>query len=367
MTVRAFAAVYAASAREFLRDKITVIVNLLFPALLAVFFGLLFSGSGGGPARLSVGAVLPQGGVVGEAFRSALSEAEAAGAVAVTYGVNPEEAARLVARGKLDLALVIGEEADARRLPIAVTAVYDPARQMFSGAAASFVRGLVSGVERVLQGSQPMFVVEERAAVPKRRLRMADFYVPSVLALSFLYLGLFGTALPLVDLRERKVLRRLGLTPLPRAVLLASQVAWRVTVAVGQAVVFVLIGVALFRVPVGHDWPGLAAFVLLGALTFVAMGYFMAAVSRSQESAAALLQLVNLPMTMLSGTMFPADALPPLFRNVVKVMPLTYLGDGIRQTMVGFAPLFPLWTDFAVLAGWLAVFAVGGALLFRWE
>jgi ABC-2 type transport system permease protein len=72
-------------------------------------------------------------------------------------------------------------------------------------------------------------------------------------------------------------------------------------------------------------------------------------------------------MMFLSGSLFPVEALPAFLKPVVNVMPLTYLTDALGQLMVGASPLHPLWLDFAVLGGWLAVFMVLGVKFWRWE
>jgi ABC-2 type transport system permease protein len=79
------------------------------------------------------------------------------------------------------------------------------------------------------------------------------------------------------------------------------------------------------------------------------------------------IQIVNMPMMMLSGSLFSVEMLPAYFRPVVAIMPLTYLSDALRQLMVGATPLYPLWVDFAVLGGWLLIFLILTVKLWRWE
>lgn len=72
-------------------------------------------------------------------------------------------------------------------------------------------------------------------------------------------------------------------------------------------------------------------------------------------------------MMMLSGSIFSTDFLPRFFKPVVAIMPLTYLSDLLRQTMVGATPLYSPGLDFAVLGGWLVVLLVLAVKLWRWE
>ena len=82
---------------------------------------------------------------------------------------------------------------------------------------------------------------------------------------------------------------------------------------------------------------------------------------------AAVAQIVNFPMMMLSGSLFAVESLPAPFKAVAAMMPLTYLSDALRQIMVGAPPLHPLWVDFGVLGGWLVVLLVLAVVFWRWE
>jgi ABC-2 type transport system permease protein len=185
--------------------------------------------------------------------------------------------------------------------------------------------------------------------------------------MSLMQLGIFSTAPALVALREQQVLRRLGATPLPRATLLAAQVAYRLTVAAVQAFVLLAVGSFAFGVNILGSPALLAGLILLGALLFVSAGYLVAGLANTQDSANGLAQVISFAMLMLSGLFFPLEILPAWVRPVARLLPLTYLADALRQVMVGGTPLFPLATDALVLAGWLAAVCVLAIRYFRWE
>jgi ABC-2 type transport system permease protein len=188
-----------------------------------------------------------------------------------------------------------------------------------------------------------------------------------MLGIALLWLGLFGTALPLLQQRTGQVLRRLSVTPLRPATMLAAQVGWRVTVGLLQAGLFLLVGYFAFGVGIQGNKLLFVGAVALGALVFVSLGYMLAGLSSSEEALMAVTQAVNFPMMFLSGSLFPVETLPVFFKPVVNVLPLTYLADALGQLMVGASPLHPLWLDFAVLGGWLVLFVVLGIKFWRWE
>jgi len=108
-------------------------------------------------------------------------------------------------------------------------------------------------------------------------------------------------------------------------------------------------------------------FILLGALTFLAIGYLIASYARTEESANALTSVVQFPLMFLSGIFFPISFMPDWLQPVAAIMPLTYLGDALRQTMVGGSAYAPLPIDALVLGIWLAASFLLSARFFRWQ
>ena len=111
----------------------------------------------------------------------------------------------------------------------------------------------------------------------------------------------------------------------------------------------------------------IAALVLLGATAFIALGYVIASFARTEDAANGMTSVVQFPLMFLSGTFFPIDEMPEVLRAVARVMPLTYLSDALRQTMVGGAAFSPLWVCFAVLAAFLLACLAISARFFRWQ
>ena len=98
-----------------------------------------------------------------------------------------------------------------------------------------------------------------------------------------------------------------------------------------------------------------AAFVILGALTFLSLGYVIASFAKTEDAANGMTSVVQFPMMFLSGMFFPIDQMPQFLQVVARLIPLTYLADALRQVMVGGAAFAPLWVCVAVLLGWLVV------------
>jgi ABC-2 type transport system permease protein len=107
--------------------------------------------------------------------------------------------------------------------------------------------------------------------------------------------------------------------------------------------------------------------VLLGTLAFVTLGYLAVSRARTVEGAMPIVQILQFPMLFLGGIFFPVEFMPDFMRPIVTAIPVTYLGDALRQVMVDATPLHSLTTDVAVLAAWFAGCLLLATRLFHWE
>jgi len=198
-------------------------------------------------------------------------------------------------------------------------------------------------------------------------LRSIDLHLSGLLGVAMIWKGLFSTTAKVGELRQRQVLRRLCLTPLAPVTFLAGHVAWSLTVGLLQAALFVLVGRVAYGVRIAGSGVLFWAAVAMGSLVSTALGYCLANLFTSADAGAVAIQLINFPMIMLSGSLFAIETLPAAFRPLSAVMPLTYLNDALRQTMVGAPPLHALGVDFAILGGWLLGLLALAIARWRWE
>ncbi len=201
-----------------------------------------------------------------------------------------------------------------------------------------------------------------------------NFVVAGILATAIMWLGIFA-AIPLVQQREQQVLRRFAATPLSRSTLVSAQVVARLIVGLIQAVFILAVARIFFGVPIGATVGGSAPvglivvglLVLLGALSFVAIGYAVAALSSTQHGAHAWAQLLSMPMLLLAGVFFPVAVMPGFLHPLIAILPLTYLADAFRQTAVQGQSFAPLPVDFGVIGAWILVPIAIAVRYFRWS
>ncbi|MBN1439467.1 MAG: ABC transporter permease [Anaerolineales bacterium] len=335
--------------------------TIAFPVFFILLFGVIFSG--GGDSSYRVGVADEDRTRIGSALAQAFGKVEILG---VIEG-SPDDLLEKLKRGELNEIVVIPEGVSAAVMlgkTADIRVHYNPSNQVTAQVLLTVVDKVLGGVGQGLAGRTALFAVRMET-ITASSLRTIDFLVPGILATAIMRLGIFATTPPLAQLREQQVLRRLGATPFTRTMLLAAQVAPRITIGLAQTGLIILVGILVFQVRIVGNLLYLAGFVVLGALSFVCLGYFMSTWGKTQEGINGASQFINFPMMFLSGLFFPVDSMPRWILPVVDAMPLSYLTDGFRQIMVGGTPLHPLGTDLLVLMAWLVICAVLAVKFFR--
>jgi ABC-2 type transport system permease protein len=214
-------------------------------------------------------------------------------------------------------------------------------------------------------GATPVAISTQ--GIQGRNINYVDFLVPGVLAMSIMNGGIVGLSAAFVTMRERGVLRRIKVTPFPLIGFITARVATQLLVALCQVAILFGLAKLIFNLDIVGSLLEVVVLIFLGSLAFLTIGFFVAGVSRKQESATALAQLISFPMLFLSGVFFPLDQEPTWLQYLAKVLPLTYLVDGLRQVMVYGASLANLWGDLLALVLTTAIGLALAVRFFRWE
>ena len=327
-----------------------------------ILFGSIFSG---GASERNIGFADLDGSAASAQLKTAFASAPN---MKIADGSETDLLERM-RKGELTTVIVVpsgyGQIVAAKTQPATVTVYTDPSQSQADGSTRQLVGYILSAVNQIASG-QPPAVTPSFQPIQTNDLTFISYLVPSILGMSLMQVGIFAS-IPLVADREKLILKRLQATPLRRWQLVGSNVLMRLLIAVFQTAIIVGVGSALYHVQIAGSWLLIGALVLLGSLTFIALGYVIASFAKTEEAANGMTSVVQFPLMFLSGTFFPIDAMPEALRMVARAMPLTYLGDALRQVMVAGTPFSPLWVCFAVLAGWLVVCFAIAARYFRWQ
>jgi ABC-2 type transport system permease protein len=329
--------------REFLREPEAVFLVFAFPVIMTCALGIAFRARGAEPV---IAGVVEQAGA--EAVVRAL---EAAGGFTVRR-IPPAELERAVRDGRAPVVVVPGTppvygfdlaraESQVARLAV------DAALQRAAGRADAFV-----------PVAQPVQAVGSR---------YIDWLVPGLLGMNIMSTGLWGVGFSIVQSRTKKLLKRLVATPMSKAHYLLSHVLSRLMFLALEVVVIVGFAWLVFDVRVHGALWALAALALLGALALRGLGLLLASRARTIEAVSGLMNLVMLPMWVLSGVFFAATNFPEAMQPFIRLLPVTALNDALRAVVNEGQGLAAVTAEIAVLTTWGSVSFVASLRLFRWQ
>jgi len=219
----------------------------------------------------------------------------------------------------------------------------------------------------LLRSEQPAAKTPEVNHLEQPGSRYIDFLLPGLIGMGLMGGGLWGVGFVVVDMRVRKLLKRFLATPMRKSDFLLAVMFSRLIFTLADIVVILIFGYLVFQVRCEGSYLALSAVVLLGAAAFAGIGLFVASRAQTLETVSGLMNLVMLPMWILSGVFFSSERFPTEIQPIINALPLTALNQGLRGIMLEGKSLAALWPQTALLAGYAAVTFSLALRMFRWR
>lgn len=332
-----------ARLREFLREPEAVFWSYGFPLLLVIGLGMAFRNR---PVEI-VHVDVEQHALAADVARTLEAQPDL-----MVNTCAPAECRERLRLGKSALVVTPGAPAAYQ---------FDPTRPESALARARVDDVLQRGAGR----SDPLETIDRHLTEPGARY--IDFLVPGLLGMNLMAGGLWGVGFVIVDMRVKKLLKRLVATPMKKTHFLLSIVGGRIFFTVPELVVILVAGVLLFGVPIRGSLPAIFALSVVGGMSFAGLGLLIASRAQRIETVSGLMNLVMLPMWLLSGIFFSPDRFPDFMQPVVQALPLTQLNYALRDVILEGASLVSQAWRILALAAW-GVVPFGLALRwFRWS
>jgi ABC-type multidrug transport system permease subunit len=340
----ALAELTLARFRLFLREPSAVFWTFGFPVVLAVALGIAFRSRTPEPVHVAI-----EGGETEAAQRTL---AELAGDRVKARVEDAVTARRELRIGKVDLVVSPGPPR---------TYAFDETRP--EGRAARAV--VDDRLQRAEGRLDPTPTADEH--VTEVGARYIDFLVPGLVGMTLMSSSMWGIGYAIVELRTKKLVKRMLATPMRRSDFLLSFVIMRAVFVLIEVPVLVAFGCVAFGLRVPASPIALLLLSLLGAMAFAGLGLLVASRAQNTQTVGGLMNLVMMPMFIGSGVFFSTAHFPDTLQPALRALPLTALNDGLRAVINEGAGVRGCMPQLVPLSIWMALSFVAALRLFRWR
>jgi ABC-2 type transport system permease protein len=354
-------------SRGYLRNRFGLFFGLIFPVILILIFGAIFSSSS------SVVNVYVQNQDTGpfaspqmNIAQQFLTSLNNSGTIKLALVPNSENFSKYLANHSASDGIIIPENFSADYLagnPVNVIVYGNP-----TSTTSSIVKGTVNEFANIFNLQKfngTMVIGLTSTTVNTQQTKYIDFLVPGLIGFAILVSPMFSMVNISSEYKKTKIFKQLSLTPLTKMEWLTSKIMWYITLGVFSFLLMVAVGIFLFGANITLTvW--LIPFLILGPMMFCSLGMLVGTITKNPETAGVIGNVVTFPMMFLSGTFFPISIMPQYLQTIAHVLPLFYIIQGLNNVMV-YANYTGAIIDLAVTVVITAVFFVLAVKLFKWR
>ena len=350
--------------RGYLRNAAGLFFGLIFPVILILIFGAIFSSGFSGKITLYVQNQDTRD--ILHVTSGFLANLTSTGTISLVM-VSPSEifSQYLSAHSASD-GLVIPPDFSVNYTagnPVKVT-IYSNPSQSSSAIVSGTVTGVINGFNLGYYNRTPIIGITVTTA-QTQVTKYIDFLVPGLIGFSILVSPMFSLVNISSEYKRIKLFKQLSLTPLTKIEWLASKVLFYILLSAASFLLMVAVGVFAFGAHIVLSvW--LIPFLILGPMLFASLGMLVGTVSRNTETAGVVGNIITFPMMFLSGTFFPISLMPTYLQSFAHVLPLFYIIDGLNGVMI-YSNYAQAAIDLVVVTVITIVFFVAAARLFKWR
>jgi ABC-2 type transport system permease protein len=334
-----------ARLREFYREPAILFWVFGFPLVMALGLGIAFRSR---PPELPEVAV-----VLGSGADAKLVERLVGSQKVHARALSKQDAEKELAHAKVDLIVELSNQG--------ASYTFDPMQER------SAVARLAANEEIQSAAGRTDPIATSIKTDSKKGTRYIDFLIPGLIAMNLMGSSLWSIGFNVVMQRKRRLLRRYAVTPMNRSYLLLSYIGTRLLFLLAEVSVLMSFGVLLFGMTVQGSLWSVFAISLLGGASFAGLGLIVGARTASTETASGWMNVIQLPMWVLSGTFFSYERFPEWSHGVLQALPLTALANALRAIINEGTGLLGLGQEILVLLVWGVVPFYTALRIFRWQ
>jgi ABC-2 type transport system permease protein len=361
-------------SRGYLRNKFGLFFGLIFPVILILIFGAIFSSGTSGTINVyaqnkDTGPFASPQMNIASQFLTALNQSTTIRVITVNATVD---FSKYLADHSASDGIIVPENFSADYLggrPVNLT-VYGNQASSTSGIVSGTVNGYanyfnLNYFQQKYNDTTPAIIGMTAATVNTQQTKYIDFLIPGLIGFSILTSPMFSLVNISSEYKKTKLFKQLSLTPLTKMEWLTSKVLWYIVLTIAGFLLMVGVGIFAFGAHVTLT-PWLIPFLVLGPMLFAALGMLVGTVTKNPETAGVIGNIVTFPMMFLAGTFFPISTMPTYLQTIAHVLPLFYVVEGLNNVMV-YGNIASALIDLAVVGVITAIIFGLAVKLFKWR
>jgi len=355
---------FEAHLKSWFRSKGSVFWTIMFPILLMLIFGAMFSEEE--DIRPTIHVLDLDGTQTSKAYINNLSEAVEIETIPTDKDVdkyikdNSVKAALIIPEGFEQEVINASEDMNAS---VDLTLMLDPSQTSTNGVVRGVVAGTTQGWNIAITNASSVIGFKEDSLVSDD-FTYIDFFMPGVIGLTVMTNAIYGTIFRNTKYRNDGILRKLTTTPLKRSEWLLAMMLYTTFMAFLSTFLILVVGILLFDINVIIN-PYMFIIIISASFAFAGMGMMVTRFVREEETADSAGGAITFPMMFLAGTFFPLEIMPGYLQTLAKVLPLYYVNEGLRDSMIYGEQVSVLYYTGVVFILALVFFLIG-VLITKW-
>jgi ABC-type multidrug transport system permease subunit len=197
--------------------------------------------------------------------------------------------------------------------------------------------------------------------------RYIDFLIPGLIGMGIMMSAMWGLSYTVIERRSKKLLRRMVATPMKKSHFLIALIAVRVTMNFVEASLLFLFAHFAFGINIQGSIPALIVVLIAGNIAFAGLAIFASCNTSKTEIGNGLINVVVMPMMILSGVFFSYHNFPDWSTGVIQKLPLTMLADAMRSIFIEGGGFAEIAVPSLILTATGVFFFGLGLKLFKWH
>jgi ABC-2 type transport system permease protein len=367
-------------SQGYLRNRFGLFFGLIFPVILILIFGAIFSGDSSGTITVYTQNQdkgpfpSPQMNIAEQLVQALNGTASDGSRISDTWPIQvelvdpSENFTKYLAEHSSSDGIIIPANFSANYLAgnAESVTVYGNPTSSTSGIITGTVNGVINSFNlKYFNPNATPIINITSTTVNTEQTQYVDFLIPGLIGFSILVSPMFSLVNISSEYKKTKLFKQLSLTPLTKMEWLASKVLWYIVLTAASFLLMVTVGVLAFGAHVTLTvW--LIPFLLLGPTLFASLGMLVGTITKNPETAGIIGNIVTFPMMFLAGTFFPISIMPQYLQNIAHVRPLYYIVEGLNNVMV-YANYTGAIIDLAVVGVITVVIFAAAVRFFKWR